>query len=153
MPAFTPYTSGHKLCFYKIGPYTFATEANFVKQITSLTRFSPVPRSSRYLWGLVAVESAILPLINSYEVLGLGAAKPNLAMVLDPDVRPIALALDEVLGFKELEPVESETPLASVLPEGLESLLKGSFSFQNDDFHWLDAPKLLALLEDHLEVV
>lgn len=153
MSPLSPYPINPKACYFKIGSHAFAVEASYVKQIISLTQFSPVPRSSSYLWGLVAIESSILPLINSYELLALETAKPNLAIVLNHDNKPMAFALDEVIGFAELEPAETDSLTPSALPDAFRRFIKGQFFFQGNSYFSLDVVKLLALVETQLEVV
>ncbi|MCA9835924.1 MAG: chemotaxis protein CheW [Trueperaceae bacterium] len=146
-----PSASATRACYFKLGSYYFAAESLFVKQIIPVKTFSPVPRSCASLWGLIAVDSAILPLINSYEIFGLPKTETDLAIVLEQDNKLMALALDEVLGFAPLEADYQQ--VTEELPTALKPLSKGTAFYQDKTFDVLDIQRLLSLVEHQLEVV
>lgn len=149
------HATNNRACFFKVGPYALIIEGHFIKQVISPGRFSPVPRSSTCLWGLVAVESAIVPLINSYDLVGLAASKPKLAVVLEYQAKQLAFALDEVTGFLPLDKGLLNNSAASLLelPKVFKPFAAGLIDQHGEAFILINTPKLLELIDSKVELV
>jgi len=137
-----------RLCFFKLGNYQFAIQGHYIQEIVVVNRITPVPRTNDYLWGLITVDSSILPLINSYTLFQQESTTAELAIVLDHNDTRLAFALTSVDGFVPFEAQTEELPLD--LDEALAPFVKASAMFEGSSYFLLDAERLIDLTQNSL---
>ncbi len=91
-----------KAGFFKLGEYYFALDQHFLRQIVSVPKITPVPRSKGGLLGLIAIRGDIFPLIDLAKLYDLGTLhlqSLDLALLLEYQSQIFALCIDEMLGI------------------------------------------------------
>ena len=123
----------------------FAVDAAFVRQIVSVPRVTPVPRTGPELLGLFAERGRVTPLISLSVLLELdGDDARDLALLVQSGEYVFALAIDRMVGFEGLE---SEQNTAA-----LQGFGSGTVKREGETVPVLDIPALVAALEQRLEL-
>ena len=107
-----------KAGFFKLGGSYFAVDQVYLRQVVSVTKVTPVPRSHASLLGLFAFRGTILPLIDLGALLGFTFKNRllDLAIVTEYKEQSFAISLDEMLGFfsyQEMLDADQPHPLQS----------------------------------------
>ena len=105
----TALSTTRRACYFRLAEQTLAVTSAYLRQIVPVGSVTPVPGVGPELLGLFTVRGAVVPLIDLRPLLGFptpGRAG-TLAALCEYGAQPLALSLDEVLGFL---PYQSSAP-------------------------------------------
>ena len=122
---------------FSLGGRTFAVDAAAVRQVVSVPRVTPVPRSGPELLGLFAERGRVTPLLSLSVLLNLGDDARDLALLVQSGEHLFALAIDRMVGFERLEADPRADPSA---------FSSGGVLYKNERVSLLDLAKVGAAL-------
>lgn len=89
-------------CYFRLGEHTLALGGDTLRQIVTVGRVTPVPRTGPELLGLFTVRGLVVPLIDLRPIFDPAAARERVterAALVEVDHHQIAFCLDDVYGF------------------------------------------------------
>jgi len=89
-------------CYFRLGEHTLALGGDTLRQIVTVGRVTPVPRTGPELLGLFTVRGLVVPLIDLRPIFDPAATRARVterAALVEVDHHQIAFCLDDVYGF------------------------------------------------------
>jgi purine-binding chemotaxis protein CheW len=144
--------AGRELISFLIGQQEFCVDITHVREIRGWTPATPVPHAPAYLYGVINLRGAVMPVIDLAARLGMGSSQPTerhviiVAMVGDQSV---GLVVDAVCETFAVRP-EQVQPTPEMGGEAMRSLVRG---FLQIDERMISLISLDRLLEESLAEV
>ena len=100
----------------------YGIESNFVKEVYTLTDFTPLPGVPSYIFGIINVRGQILPVIDLKKFFNLpekGLGELNKVIILSNGLMEFGILADVVLGTQsiELEDIQAVPPTVTGIGE------------------------------------
>ena len=103
-----------ELVIFKLGEEEYGAVIDQVKEIRQMTDVTPVPKSPKFVTGVVNLRGKVIPMVDLRVVLGLAPKKPDRAtriIVVDMGESTIGAVVDSVLEVLTLEDIERSHPM------------------------------------------
>lgn len=95
-----------QIIVFRLKDLYFGISTEFVEEITNTISYTPVPKSKKWIQGLVNLRGNVLTLVNMYNLLDLNDFNIddcyNNTIVAQLSENNIALMVDEVIGVSDV---------------------------------------------------
>ena len=104
----------------------YAVESAYVREVTPLREFTPIPGTPAFILGIIAVHGRIVSLMDLRRCLGLpptGIINGSRAILLADDTMEFAILADRVMGLRSLRGDSLQPSVTTITGAGAEYLL------------------------------
>jgi purine-binding chemotaxis protein CheW len=104
---------------FTVGGETYGVDILSIREIIKVRETTEVPRTPRFLLGVISVRGVVIPVVDLRLRLRLPATPPTRAariLVVVKDGDPFGLLVDSVTGVVRLAESEIETPPSTLAP-------------------------------------
>jgi purine-binding chemotaxis protein CheW len=94
----------------RVGGRHCALPLAHVVETLRLGPVEPIAGAPPYVLGVATIRGELVPVVDLAQLLGIGGAQPARLVTVDVDDRRVALAVDAVIGVRDIDDEEHDLP-------------------------------------------